>query len=148
MNDIEYTNIYYESHDREDYMILGQLELFEDHDPFVENTLGNLNLKNKAKLVTVELFLREGWSKPHLHLYNDHFNCAIRLDTNEYFKHGKYQDKLNDKQAKLFDTFMREISSSTNMPRWIFARAVFNNEFPDHMIKTTEQPNYIMINYK
>ena len=140
--------VYYESHNENDYILIGDLELFEDHDQFVENTLGNLNLKNKAKLLTIELFLREGWQKPHIHLYNDHFKCAIRLDTNEYFIHGNYKDKLNDKQAKLFDNFMREKIKFRETTKWMLSIDNFNNEFPDHPIKIQEQPDYTMINYK
>ena len=140
--------VYYESHDENDYILIGDLELFEDHDSFVEKVIGNLNLKNKAKLVIIELFLREGWQKPHLHLYNDHFKCAIRLDTNEYFIHGNYKDKLNDKQAKLFDNFMREKIKFRETTKWMLSIDNFNNEFPDHPIKIQEQPDYTMINYK
>ena len=141
--------VYYESHNENDYILIGDLELFEDHDSFVEKVIGNLNLKNKAKLLTIELFLREGWQKPHIHLYNDHFKCAIRLDTNEYFIHGNYKDKLNDKQAKLFDTFMRgSVDGPRFLSKWEYCIFTFNTEFPDHKIKIKEQSNYTMINYK
>ena len=139
--------VYYESHNEDDYILIGQLELFEDHDTIVEIALGDLNLKNKAKSVTIELFLREGWEKPHLHLYNDHFNCAIRLDTNEYFIHNKYKDKLNDKQAKLFDNFMNSCDKGVKINRWTMVKYEFNREFPRHIIDIEDKPDYSMLNY-
>ena len=149
MNGEKDFHLYYESHDDNDYVMIGQIELFNDHDAVVEYVLGDLNLKGKAKTVTVELYTKEGWEKPHLHVYNDHFSTAIRLDTNEYFIHGKYKDKFNDKQAKLFDTFMREIMKGpVEVSRWAYCVLTFNAQYPNKLITVKEQPNYTMINYK
>lgn len=140
---------YRKDHDIDDYVLLGTIELFDNHDPIVEKVLGNINLKNKVKMVTVELYLREGWEKPHLHIYNNDksFNCAVRLDVNSYFIHGDYKDVLNEKQAKLFDNFMKENPKNVSVSRWRYAVDTFNLEFPEHPIKTKEQPKYSMLNY-
>lgn len=139
---------YRKDHDPDNYTILGEIELFDIHDTKIEKVLGSINLKKKAKYVIVELYLREDWENPHIHLYNEEtgFRCAIRLDTNSYFIHGKYQDKLNDKQAKIFDEFMRE-KYELVPSRWIYAVSTFNSEFSDHKIKTTKQPDYTRLNH-
>ncbi len=121
---------YYESHDDNDYMLLG-----------------DLNLKGKAKIIIVELCLKEGWKKSYFHLYNDSFDCAIKLNANEYFIHGEYKDKLNDDQAKLFDEYLREMPKYVDISRWTLAKYDFNRKFQNHTIKIKEQPNYTMINY-
>lgn len=148
MNNEKDFQLYYESHDDNDYVMIGQIELFDDHDAMVEKVIGDLDLKGKIKSVTVELFLREGWTKPHFHVYNDHFSTAIRLDTNEYFIHGKYKDKLNDRQAKILDEFLRGFDKGIDISRWTLAKYDFNREFPGHIITTKHQPDYTMLNYK
>lgn len=136
---------YYETHDDNEYTMLGQIELFDEYS--MESVIGALNLGKKTKTVTVELYNREGWEKPHLHVYNDYFKCAIRLDINQYFKHGYHQDTLNDSQAKKFDAFMREKIPYTNNTNWTFAVTEFNRQFPDKAIKVKEQPDYTKLNY-
>ena len=97
--------------------------------------------------MTVEVYTNEGWEKPHLHLYNDHFKCAIRLDVNQYFLHGQYTDKLNDAQAKIFDKFMREKIKRRNTTKWDYAVDTFNLHYDDHSITVKEQPDYTKLNY-
>jgi hypothetical protein len=135
---------YYKTHDDNEYTLLGEIELFDDY-YYSEYVLGDVNMKRKVKSVTVELYTSEGWEKPHLHLYNDHFKCAIRLDVNQYFIHGKYQDKLNDNQAKLFDDFMR--TKDDAITTWMLAKELFNRQFRDHKITVKEQPDYTKLNY-
>lgn len=143
----EYVTEYYNNHSS-DYVLLGQIELFDDHYYAVEQVLGDLNLKSKAKNVTVELCTRdEGDYIPHVHVYNNHFNAAIRLDKNEYFIHGKYQDTFNDNQAKLFDVFMREKPKNTFATRWETAVTSFNYLHEKHQVIIKVQPDYTMINY-
>ena len=145
----EFVMEYRKDHNDNDYVLLGELELFDSYDNIVQKVIGNINIKGKAKNVIVELYLREGWEKPHVHLYNNEtgFKCAIRLDTNSYFIHGKYTDKLNDKQSKLFDEFMSKKIGPNNNTRWSYAVTSFNMEFPNHPIKTKNQPKYSMLNY-
>lgn len=145
----EFVMEYRKDHNDDDYVLLGELELFDTHDTIVQKVLGDINLKGKAKNVIVELYLREGWEKPHLHVYNKEvgFFAAIRLDINSYFIHGKYKDKLNDKQAKLFDEFMSNKAKNVSISRWRYAVDTFNMEFPDHSIKVKDKPKYIMLNY-
>lgn len=137
---------YYETHDDNDYTLLGELELFDDYT--MEHVLGELNLKKETKKVIVELYTRdEGDNIPHVHLYNDHFRSAIRLDINQYFLHGKHKKKLNDDQTKLFDSFMREMPKGTFVTRWQLAVSIFNMLHPKNMITIKEQPDYTKLNY-
>lgn len=140
---------YYQEHDENDYTLLGQLELFNDHDCIVEKVLGDVNLKKQIKLVTVELYTRnEGDHIPHVHVYNDHFATAIRLDTNQYFHHGDYYTGwFNDDQAKIFDKFMREIPKGSFVTRWQLAVSLFNMDHSKNNITIKEQPDYTMLNY-
>lgn len=56
---------------------------------------------------------------PHLHLrdYSTKgkvFDCCVRLDTNQYFSHGRHKDRMNAKECREFDEFMRAPSAIPN----------------------------------
>lgn len=130
--------------DDEDVLLIGFMNLFDSS--FInESTLkDSLNFQGKVKTVTISIRPKEGWQKPHIHLENEKIHCAIRLDTPEYFIHGIYVDTLNNKQAKLFDEFMRE--GNGNISKWEIARNFFNQHFKNHKIKVINQPDYTKLN--
>lgn len=111
-----------------------------------EDTLAkNINLKNKVKSVAVEIRTNEGWEKPHLHVLNEHFNCAIRLDKPEYFIHPGAPDTFhNNKQKKIFDDFMGSLIYDKSMTYWEYARFIFNNIFgpKGHPLNCSKKPDY------
>ena len=48
---------------------------------------------------------------PHVHIVDKatrgrDFDCCVRLDTNQYFKHGIYRDEFNSSGCKAFNKFM------------------------------------------
>ena len=50
---------------------------------------------------------------PHVHIWDsatcgDEFDCCVKLETNEYFPHGHYIDKMNGKMCRAFNAFMRQ----------------------------------------
>ena len=49
---------------------------------------------------------------PHVHIVDKatrgyDFDCCVRLDMNQYFKHGRHRDEFNSNGCKAFDKFMR-----------------------------------------
>lgn len=91
------------------------------------------------------IIVREDWKKPHIHLENESFHCAIRLDRPEYFIHDIYTDKLNNKQAKLFDEYMDSIDDLGHTV-WQYAMATVKLRLKRHKIKVTKQPDYTKLN--
>lgn len=136
MKNLETKNIY-----------IGELYL-SSNDLFKENYLDFINLQKKVGKVRVEVRLIEGWEIPHLHLSNDDFHCAIKLDEADYFIHGIYTDTINNTQARMFDEFMRKDFKRNGKikPRWVHAKEIFNDTFKNHQIKLKEQPDYTKLN--
>lgn len=117
-----------------------------------ENKLGRVNMQGKAKTVIVEIRPREGWEKPHVHVYNNDnnkksFKTAIRLDKADYFIHKQYNSIFTDDQARIFDEFMREKIDTNGETRWTKAVKFFNQYYPNHKIDINSQPDYTKINY-
>lgn len=144
---IAYEKAITESGDSEadsDVCYIGMFELDDLPEYVSEDKLGTLNLKGEIKSVIVEIRTNEGWEKPHLHVHNDNFNTAVRLDVCEYFHHYPYDDFFNNKkQAKEFDEFMRS-KNYNGMTNWEYAKMVFNNYYgpSGHPLKADEQPDY------
>ena len=145
----ELTNYAYESAEKEmgsseDVSIVGFYidETFPDY--IMEDTLGEINFGSKLKTAIVEIRTKEGWTKPHVHILNEKFNIAVRLDVPEYFIHPHAEDIFSsNKQAKKFDEFMRS-KTYEGQTYWEWARTIFNNRFgPEgHPLKCDKQPDY------
>ena len=74
---------------------------------------GKVLEKGKSKVI---VYNNEG-VYPHCHVYlyegsSKEKDICVRLDTAEYFSHGKHVDKFNSKEKEAFIKFMND----TNMP--------------------------------
>lgn len=142
----ELRECYYDNNPDEDALFIGAIRFSED-DTVEEKVLGKENFQGKVKECIIEFRANEGWEKPHFHIYNkDHsFNCAIRLDCAKYFIHGKYQDTLNKKQAKMFDDFLRlKFRYPDPVTRWKATTDDYYMTFYNkkHIELPDEQPDY------
>ena len=125
-------------------ILIGYLH-FNDISVYTEGGLGKLKLQGSADTVVIELRTNEGWEKPHMHLYNDDFHCAIRLDVPEYFIHGPWKDTLNAKQQKIFHNFMSQKNLNKKETNWEHGSKLFNKTFRRHELITSVQPNYTLL---
>ena len=74
------------------------------------NERGQLLLE-MAKIGEIDHFEVIIWTNdsgriPHVHIVSPEFDCCVRLDKPEYFKHGHHTDTLNSRQRKAFYEFM------------------------------------------
>lgn len=101
------------------------------------------NLKDAAIIMRI----KEGYDVPHIHILNEHFNCAVKLRKPEYYIHDEAQDKLTDEQIKIFDQFMRGywVKHMPNYSHWEFAISMFNCIAGRHQIRIKEQPDYTLL---
>jgi hypothetical protein len=131
-----------------DVITLGYIDL--ENDPYyAEGAVGNISLKGSPDTVVVEIRPREGWTQPHVHVYNKTWGTAVRFDEPTYFCHGFYQGTFTSKQAKQFDNFMRSKTES-GITIWQLCRDIFNLEFSmeGHKLKANEQPDYAKLDPK
>ena len=79
---------------------------------------------------------------PHVHIIDTstrgkEFDCCVKLETNEYFVHGKHLDTFNSKQCKLFDNFMKQPCRSPKYRN--------NYEFAVEMWNANNSNSYVQI---
>jgi hypothetical protein len=151
----------------EDYeeVFVGEIEFVDVLD---EDTVGNVSLKGLGSC-NVILHYAEG-DIPHFHIKNTkgNFDTCIRLDTNEYFDHGKDRKKheytLNSSQSKQLNKWLNSNKKwfenkdgGKNLPEekveeikiweWMKRKCSSsnNNKYP---ITIGSQPDYSTINKK
>ena len=93
----------------------------------------------------VHIFDNEGPYIPHFHIKNDSgnkLNCAVKLFEADYFIHGQYKDKLNSKQRKELDKWLRSKSKDSFTTNWEEIVARWNNTFNRQGLKLPTMPNY------
>lgn len=88
---------------------------------------------------------------PHMHIldastHGDNFSSCVKLESAEYFSHGgKYVDKFNSKQRKVFNDFMKSKPSRVTMYKtnYQYACEMWNgNNSKTTVDGTQEQPDY------
>lgn len=117
-------------------------------------------LLEMAKLGEIDALALIIWTRdpgniPHIHIVDvgtegDKFDCCIRLDKAEYFKHGSHQDKLNSKQRKSIALFMRsKIDEDADITNYEFAVRSWNTNNPDRKLtlKRDENKNILIPDY-
>lgn len=92
---------------------------------------------------------------PHFHVRDastmgSQFETCVKLDTNEYFLHGKYKNKLNHKDEKMLYDFMKQPCRSPKYKNnYEFAVEMWNlnNASSYVQVKEDENGNVIIPNY-
>lgn len=74
--------------------------------------VGKLDIDN----IEIWVWPNEGGYEPHFHFWNTDrtIDGCIKLETNEYFPHGRYRSTLNSKQRKMLVKFLN--SPAKNFP--------------------------------
>ena len=83
---------------------------------------------------------------PHLHILDiqtkgNEFNCCVRLDEPEYFRHGKKKDKLNSRLKKEFILFMMETNKEFEISNYDVIVKLWNTNNPSFRIDPN-MPDY------
>lgn len=104
----------------------------------------------------IEVYANEG-QIPHFHLFNldKSFETCICIYSNNYFAHGgKYTNKLNKRQCKELNDWLKQPNIKAPLSNWEMIYAMWeagNSEkckFPEKR-KVTIQPDYSeLLNYK
>ena len=93
----------------------------EDKDPFMEMAV-RVGVTDDSYLIYVNT--DDGGKIPHFHYVDENsrgknrktgFNSCVKIESAEYFCHGKYCDRLNTKQRKELQEFL---SSPFEKPRF------------------------------
>ena len=100
---------------------------------------------NTSDNIEIHIYGREG-SVPHFHFYDKktgRMGC-IRLDTAEYFQHGrgKYADKLNSKEIKNLIDFLKEQHKRLPISNWEYLIILWNDNNPNFEIDELPMPDY------
>ena len=117
-------NYYYDSYISETMSITIEID---DEVAFTEDVEVGPNIANEKKVknpLYVCLYAKDPGYIPHVHIYKHkkeerakHPGCCIRLDTNEYFLHGKhYEFLLSKEEFEKFKSFMDRIENTNNRP--------------------------------
>lgn len=109
----------------------------------------DVNLKNTG-ICDIVVYKTEGNNVAHFHIIsrqrnknNPKFDCAIMINQNRYFDHGKYKDTLNSKQLKELKAKLEEINPETKNNYWKDIQNAFYNNFPDCIEKRVDKiPDY------
>lgn len=104
------------------------------------NERGQLLLE-MAKIGEIDHFEVIIWTNdsgriPHVHIVNLEFDCCVRLDKPDYFKHGHHTDTLNARQRKEFYEFMCSyVEDEELMTNYQFAVMSWNKNNSDTKIR-------------
>lgn len=85
---------------------------------------------------------------PHFHVWSKakNFWCAIKLNTPEYFIHGKYVDILNNTQLKAVVKFLKstcaEKESEKGETNWDFLKCDWNSTSRINYCTVETMPDY------
>lgn len=148
MNDSE--NYVPEGHIDPDVLTLGTI-IFTDivNEKEIRGINGRYNPKSIGEC-KIEVYDGEG-DIPHFHLSNNDksFESCICIYSANYFSHGgKYTDKLNSKQCKELDKWLKESAkvSIGNLTNWQTIIVLWDTMNPDCKFpsyrKVATQPNY------
>ena len=94
----------------------GTVELTSITDEFLDEMYGG-NLSIGSKIGFCEVFVVDNEGQiPHFHIKSTSvkWECCIELYRNRYFSHGSKIGKLNSKQYKILDNWLRSKSTLTN----------------------------------
>ena len=119
------------------------------------NERGQLLLE-MAKIGEIDHFEVIIWTNdsgriPHVHIVSPEFDCCVRLDKPEYFKHGHHDDTLNSRQRKAFYEFMCSyVEDDELMTNYQFSVMSWNKNNSDTKIKIPrdENGNVIIPDYR
>lgn len=108
----------------------------------IPNTKGTRALGN----FTVEIRQRETCGKgiPHFHVYGKNgFETCVKIQSPEYFLHGKYKDKFNGKEILALIEFLNSGSKSGEKTNWESLKSRWTNMHPDDPIPDNiKMPDY------
>ena len=110
------------------------------------NERGQLLLE-MAKIGEIDHFEVIIWTNdsgriPHVHIVSPTFDCCVRLDKPEYFKHGHHTETLNSRQRKAFYEFMCSSAEDDElMTNYQFAVMSWNSNNSDTKIKIPRDEN-------
>ena len=95
--------------------------------------MGKLDVDN----IEIWVWPNEGGYEPHFHFWNADrtIDGCIKLETNDYFPHGKYTSTLNSKQRKMLVKFLS--SPSKNFPglaNWNVVIGMWNSSNPQKQV--------------
>lgn len=93
---------------------------------------------------------------PHVHIIDsatrgEEFDTCVRLETNQYFLHGRHQDMFNTRQCKEFNEFMKQPHRNIHYRNnYEYAVNLWNDNNSNSYVqlKEDEEGNIIMPNYK
>ena len=79
------------------------------------NEMARVGVINTPTKYDVQVWTDDAGYIPHVHIMDwgtrgKKFDCCVKLETNEFFPHGKHKSLMNKDMMKAFDTFMRQPS--------------------------------------
>lgn len=83
--------------------------------------------KTDKEGLKIHIYGNEG-TIPHFHVVkNEDTLACIRLDSSNYFKHGKYKGELSKKQLILIDNILRKVDDN-GISNYVYAIRMWNKE--------------------
>ena len=119
-----------------------------------EMSPGNVGLSGKLGLCKLEVYPNEG-QIPHFHIIsknNIKWECCIEIYNPKYFSYGSKIGKLTNKQLKILDSWLRDISKkdifSFGVTNWQTICMIweFQGNPNTNVPKNPIQPDYTKIN--
>ena len=128
---------------REEPKLLGSVNLSTE-ELLYEDCIGRVNLPNGVGECKIYVYSGEG-TIPHFHIIpkND-IECCICIYEPLYFNHGNKQGKLNSKQRKILNEWLKEANyANSKLTNWEgIAYAWFIGNGDKYIPKNPKQPNY------
>jgi len=127
---------------KEDSILIGIINF---DDILNEDSIGkNFNVKRYGPCEII-VYTTEG-NIPHFHIVsNDNkFKCCVRIYENRYFSHGDNKGKLNSKECKELDKWLRQQHDTSKygiMTNWNKIESIWRNAH-NNIPPTLDQPDY------
>jgi hypothetical protein len=128
-------------------LLIGEIDF--DQNLYLEAEIGKINLKSQLGMCKIEVYSNEG-PVPHFHIISKEkkWECCIEIYRPLYFNHGSKQGKLNNRQCKILDDWMKEKHFPYPLTYWETAALSWElNENPmSNIPPAPKKPDYTQLN--